>query len=88
MWLVVQRELRELARRPVLSGTRILGAGFTMAAMWLAWEQAEPGPGTGGRFFYGLNRLLFLAIWLLAPVLTADCLSRGKARGNPGSPSC
>ncbi|MFO1460391.1 MAG: ABC transporter permease subunit [Verrucomicrobiota bacterium] len=85
MWLVVQRELRELARRPVLSGTRILGAGFTMAAMWLAWERAEPGPGTGGRgFFYGLNRLLFLAIWLLAPVLTADCLSREKREGTLG----
>lgn len=85
MWMVVQRELRELARRPVLPGTRVLGAGLMMLVLWLAWERAEPGPGIGGRgFFYGLNRLLFLGIWILAPILTADCLSREKREGTLG----
>lgn len=85
MWMVVQRELRELARRPVLPATRLLGGGLMMLVLWVAWERAEPGPGIGGRgFFYGLNRLLFLGIWMLAPILTADCLSREKREGTLG----
>ncbi|MBL9175046.1 MAG: ABC transporter permease subunit [Verrucomicrobiales bacterium] len=85
MWLIVQRELRELARRPVLPGTRVLGAGLLMLVLWLAWERAEPGPGVSGRgFLYGLNRFLFLGIWLLAPLMTSDCLSREKREGTLG----
>lgn len=85
MWTVIQRELRELARQKALYGLRLLGGGVMMVLLWLAWERAEPGPGTSGRgFFLGLNRLLFLGLWLVGPILTADCLSREKREGTLG----
>lgn len=85
MWIVVQRELRELARQQGLYGLRLLGGGLMTVLLWLAWERADPGPVTSGRgFFLGLNRLLFLGIWLAGPILTADCLSREKREGTLG----
>ena len=85
MWNILQRELRELARQDALYGLRVFGAGIMTVLLWLAWERAEPGPGTSGRgFFIGLNRLLFIGIWLVGPVLTADCLSREKRDGTLG----
>ena len=39
---------------------------------------------TGARLFGNLNATLFAAIWILVPVLTADCLSREKREGTLG----
>ncbi|MBX3731727.1 MAG: ABC transporter permease subunit [Verrucomicrobiae bacterium] len=85
MWLVIQRELRDLARQPSLAGIRVLSAGLALVLFWLAWERASPGTIASGRgFFLGLNRLLFAGLWLAGPVLTADCLSREKREGTLG----
>ncbi|MCW5556394.1 MAG: ABC transporter permease subunit [Verrucomicrobiae bacterium] len=85
MGSVLHRELLELARQNALYGLRMAGAGVMMVLLWLAWERASPGTtGSGRGFFLGLNRLLFAGIWLVGPVLTADCLSREKREGTLG----
>jgi len=85
MGSVIHRELLELARQNALYGLRMAGAGVMMVLLWLAWERASPGTtGSGRGFFLGLNRLLFAGIWLVGPVLTADCLSREKREGTLG----
>ncbi|MBN8249061.1 MAG: hypothetical protein J0L84_16660 [Verrucomicrobia bacterium] len=82
---IIHRELLELSRQGSLYNLRVLGAGIMMVLLWLAWERASPGTtGSGRGFFLGLNRLLFAGIWLVGPVLTADCLSREKREGTLG----
>lgn len=82
MGIIIHRELREMARQ---YGLRLLGGGIMTFLLWVAWESATAGPVTSGRgIFLGLHRLLFLGIWLIGPVLTADCLSREKREGTLG----
>jgi ABC-type transport system involved in multi-copper enzyme maturation permease subunit len=40
--------------------------------------------GLGAKLFGNLNTALFIAIWLLVPLLTADCLSRERREGTLG----
>ncbi|HAB15228.1 MAG TPA: ABC transporter permease [Verrucomicrobiota bacterium] len=85
MWPVLQRELREQARQPGTYWLRVIAAGVVILLFWLAWEREANGGQLNGRgYFMGLHRLLFLGIWLVAPVLTADCLSREKREGTLG----
>ncbi|MGI8964833.1 MAG: hypothetical protein ACR2H1_01960, partial [Limisphaerales bacterium] len=39
---------------------------------------------TGGIAFYLLNLIIFCAIWVVVPLLTADCISREKREGTLG----
>lgn len=85
MWPVLQRELREQARQVATYWLRVIAAGVAMLLFWLAWEQEAHGGTLNGRgYFLGLHRLMFLGIWFVAPVLTADCLSRERREGTLG----
>lgn len=85
MWPVLQRELREQARQGGTYWLRVLAGGVVLLLFWLAWEREANGGQLNGRgYFLGLHRLLFLGIWFLAPVLTADCLSRERREGTLG----
>jgi ABC-type transport system involved in multi-copper enzyme maturation permease subunit len=41
-------------------------------------------PGTGAGIFGALNTLLFLSIWIIVPLMTADCISRERREGTLG----
>lgn len=85
MWSVIQRELREQARQAGSYWLRLLGAVVLLLLFWLVWRSDIARTIPNGRgYFVGLNRLLFLTIWLIGPVLTADCLSREKREGTLG----
>jgi len=78
---VIARELRAAARRTSTYGLRINGVLFLLGVcVWITasrvvrWDD-------GGAVFYYLHRALFLAIWVLVPLLTADCISRERREG-------
>jgi ABC-type transport system involved in multi-copper enzyme maturation permease subunit len=52
-----------------------------MSACWVAILEPFFTTGGGGRVFGYLHFTLFCAIWILVPLLTADCLSRERREG-------
>jgi len=85
MWPVLQRELREQARQDITYWLRVIAGGVIVLLFWLAWErEANAGQAAGRGYFLGLHRCLFLGIWFVGPVLTADCLSRERREGTLG----
>ncbi len=85
MWPVLQRELREQARQDATYWLRVIAGAVVMLLFWLAWErEANRGQAAGRGYFLGLHRCLFFGIWFVAPILTADCLSRERREGTLG----
>lgn len=85
VWPILQRELREQARQRSGHWLRVLGAAVVMAVLAFGWDARLLAQQRDGRgIFSGLNHVLITAIWLIAPVLTADCLSREKREGTLG----
>ena len=68
-------------------GLVLAAAGWFLTSTVLT---PSPGIAAGGRpadgrgLFWGLNKLMALLVWLLAPTLTADCLAREKRDGTLG----
>jgi ABC-type transport system involved in multi-copper enzyme maturation permease subunit len=82
---VLRRELLEHARRASTHWLRVAGAAGIMFLCWrVTGTQGALLGGSGRPLFLGLNKLLFLLIWVVAPVMTADCLSREKREGTIG----
>ncbi len=82
---VIVRELRAEARRTFNYWLRVVGAGamaFVVVSI-LINPRIRPSD-LGQRLFSGLNATLFIAIWVLAPLMTADCLSRERREGTLG----
>lgn len=85
VWPVIHRELRAEARHPfnhwlrVLSASALLGVFATMIR-----DQPANASERGAELFGNLNTALFAAIWLLVPLLTADCISRERRDGTLG----
>jgi hypothetical protein len=79
---VIERELRAEARHAFTYWLRALGATVLLiifAVMMI--DQSENAPRLGAKLFGNLHTALFIAIWLLVPLLTADCLSRERREG-------
>ncbi len=93
---IFQRELRRQSRQWSTYWLRVLGGALVLAACaWgfavtnLLLQQlpafASLGNPLGGRgLFIGLNRLMACLVWLIGPLLTADCLAREKRDGTLG----
>lgn len=85
MWSILQRELREQSRQAGTYWLRLTGALVMLGLLAWVWNSPLHQMATNGRgYFVGLNRVLFLTIWFVGPVLTADCLSREKRDGTIG----
>jgi ABC-type transport system involved in multi-copper enzyme maturation permease subunit len=85
VWPVITRELRASARQPYTYYVRLLGvAALLFASTLFLLEYESLGPNVGGRLFGMLHFTLFWAIWILVPVLAADCLSRERREGTLG----
>ena len=84
-WPVIVRELRTEARRPFNFWLRMLGVGaITLVFAVSMLDQSGSSAGLGARLFGNLNAALFVAIWVLVPLLTADCISQEKRDGTLG----
>lgn len=93
---ILQRELRRQARQWPTYWLRVLGGALVLAAcLWgfattnallrqLPAFAGLSGPAGGRGLFTGLNKLMACLVWLIGPLLTADCLSREKREGTLG----
>jgi ABC-type Na+ efflux pump permease subunit len=82
---LARRELEAEARRGFNYWLRVLGAGSVVAAFAITSLNLEVVPSRFGPFlFRALNSALSTAIWVLVPVLTADCISSEKREGTLG----
>ena len=85
MWSIIHRELLEQARRSHGTLLRLAGGAILIAALGFSWRQPVVQMQSDGRgLFTLLNHLVISMIWLLAPVLTADCISRERREGTLG----
>lgn len=85
MWDVFQRELRELARQRSTYALRLLAGCVALGAVW--WLMSAGGRMrvvTGGSVFAGINKFVLILLWIVAPLMTADCLAREKREGTLG----
>lgn len=78
---VIERELRASARQSFTYLLRVLGALALLLVICWFGLRGELGPDCGGDLFRALHGTIFFAIWLLAPLLTADCISRERREG-------
>src|SRR2546421_542147 len=85
VWPVMHRELRAEARHVFNYWLRVLGASVLLAVFAVMMlDPRDHGPELGAKLFGNLNTALFVAIWVLAPLLTADCISRERREGTLG----
>jgi len=85
VWPVVQRELREEARRPFNHWLRIGGASGGMFLFCLVAKDPQLGPSEVGiQLFMSIHALLMVLICCLVPAMTADCIAREKRDGTLG----
>lgn len=78
---VIGRELRAAARHPFTYHLRLIGAATLVAVSVLFGLERSIAQGLGSKLFALLHLTLFCAIWILVPLLTADCISRERREG-------
>src|SRR3989442_1335794 len=81
---VISRELRASARHSFTYNLRTLGVAALLLASLFFGINHGFGPTMGGQLFGSLHFTLFAAIWILVPLLTADCISRERREGTLG----
>jgi len=86
LWPVVQRELREGARRPFNYWLRVgaAAAGLLVVVFIVEENRNEPDKVMGQYLFAGLHVVLMGLICLVVPLMTADCIAREKREGTLG----
>ena len=82
---VIVRELRAESRRGANYWLRVLAAGTLILVFGsiIVGSQLRASQ-VGMALFAGLNQTFFYAIWVLVPLMTADCVSREKREGTLG----
>ena len=81
---LIARELRVQAGRRGTYLIRVLGVMILLAAAVELRRGVVLGSGAGGQLFSQVNVALFCAIWILVPLLSADCLSEERREGTLG----
>ncbi len=81
---VIARELRASARQPFTYYLRVLGVTALLVASLLFGFHLGFVPAFGRELFQALHCTLLGAIWVLVPMLTADCISRERREGTLG----
>jgi ABC-type transport system involved in multi-copper enzyme maturation permease subunit len=81
---VIARELRASARHAFTYNLRTLGVAALILASFFFGVNHGFAPTMGGRLFGSLHFTLFCSIWVLVPLLTADCISRERREGTLG----
>ena len=83
---VIERELRSSSRQPFTYHLRAIRVGALLLVTLLFDVDGGFERNLGGKLFGHLHFTLFCAIWILVPLLTADCVSRER-RKPVGPPS-
>lgn len=81
MWPVIIRELRASSRHWSTYGLRSLSAAAAIVAfLWFIFFDEEVAllSRRGSLLFATLHRVIFVGIWIVVPLLAADCLSRER----------
>lgn len=78
---LIERELRVGARQTFTYSLRVAGVGALLAAGCIFWLMTDSSADFGARLFVVLHCALLGAIWVLVPMLTADCISRERREG-------
>jgi ABC-type transport system involved in multi-copper enzyme maturation permease subunit len=82
---VVQRELREGARRPFNYWLRVAGAAAGMLLFYqLHLTLGGNQTAAGLRLFTSLHQMMLVLICLIVPAISADCISSEKREGTLG----
>lgn len=76
--ILVVREMRSMARQPLSYGLRLLGAAALIAMLAFTFVEGGDTMDHGGQVFARLHATLLVAIWVLVPLFTADCISRER----------
>jgi ABC-type transport system involved in multi-copper enzyme maturation permease subunit len=77
----IERELRAAARHSFTYSSRVIGVMALLAVFGMVVLEQGLGRGVGGKLFGYLHCALFFSIWVLVPLLTADCISRERREG-------
>ena len=81
---VIERELRVFARHFFMYYLRTFGAGaLLLVSLFFGLEHGFESS-FGGKLFGYLHFTMFYAIWILVPLLAADCISRERREGTLG----
>ncbi len=82
---VVQRELREGARRPFNYWLRVAGATAAVLLLYFINQSAGGNQAAEGlRLFTGLHEMLLVLICAMVPAMSADCIARETREGTLG----
>jgi ABC-type transport system involved in cytochrome c biogenesis permease component len=81
---IVARELRVGSRRWTTYWLRLLAAGTVLLGVLLWFGSTNLSLGAGGALFVWVHRIVIVAIWVLVPLMTCDCLSQEKREGTLG----
>src|SRR5436190_4569041 len=81
---VIERELRASSRQPFTYWLRAVAVSSLLLASLLFGLNHGFEPNLGSSLFSSLHFTLFCAIWILVPLLTADCISRERREGTLG----
>lgn len=81
---VIVRELRSASRHAFTYYLRVVGAAAALLGSMFFGATWGFNANLGGALFAELHLVLFFAIWLLVPLLTADCISRERREGTLG----
>src|SRR5262245_40441390 len=81
---IVGRELRVESRHRHTYALRVLSAAVLVLSVGILWLGRDARLGMGDQYFAMMHQILFWGIWLVVPVMTADCLSREKREGTLG----
>jgi len=83
-WPVIHRELRAQSRQVFTYWLRVVGAAAVIAMAIFFTANVGLRPDAGSALFSFLHGILQISIWLLVPMLAADCLSRERREGTLG----
>jgi len=79
---LLARELKLESRRPANYALRSLGAALTFFVfMGLITREIQSPALLGAQLFPHFHTILFFAVWIVGPLVTADCLAREKREG-------
>jgi ABC-type transport system involved in cytochrome c biogenesis permease component len=87
LWPVVQRELRQAARRRWGFRLRMgaaIGGVLCYYSLFNSWDESQSQSKMAGQLFDKVHLLLLDLICAVVPALTADCLAREKREGTLG----
>ncbi len=82
---IIVRALRAESRRAANYWLRVLAAGVLILVFAsIVFGAQLRGSQLGIVLFSGLNQTFFYALWVLVPLMTADCISRERREGTLG----